>query len=150
VRRPLGRGEYGDEPYLAWNAFISILAMSDYDDLSAVQRIAHLAFWYDHEVQNGGHLQYFENRKLRHINETLEALRILGADCQHDVLTRAVRKRKLLPKEVIHTVAEFVRVARREEYRTEDTDYYACSPPLVAELLEKYLDNHFDEFIILI
>jgi hypothetical protein len=150
MRRPLGRDEYREEPYLAWNAFVDILALSDYRDLSQVQRIAHLAFWYDAEVQNGGHLQYFENRRLKHISETLEALQILGAVCQRAVLSRAVRKRKSLPKEIIRTVADFVRAGRRGDFQVEDAAYYACKPEMVTELLERYLEKHFNEFIILL
>jgi len=45
-----------------WNAFVDVLAMEEYADLDPVQRIPHLCFWYDSELQNGGHFQYFENR----------------------------------------------------------------------------------------
>jgi hypothetical protein len=41
-----------------WNAFIQLLALTDYDELAPQQRAAHLVFWYESEVQNGGHLQY--------------------------------------------------------------------------------------------
>jgi hypothetical protein len=42
--------------------------------LSAEQRPAHLVFWYESEVQNGGHFQYFENRGTEHLAATIEAL----------------------------------------------------------------------------
>ena len=40
-------------------------SLFSYEDLAEVQRKAHLVFWYDLQVNNGGHLQYFENQPLR-------------------------------------------------------------------------------------
>jgi hypothetical protein len=54
------------------------------------QRPAHLVFWYESEVQNGGHFQYFTNRSDHHIEETIQSLNALGA---HDHAC----SRKLLP-----------------------------------------------------
>ena len=48
------------KPYLLWNTFIGIIA-EDPSKLSDIQGLAHFAYQYDSEVQNGGHLQYFEN-----------------------------------------------------------------------------------------
>ena len=50
------------DPNLIWNQFTDFLAMSDIDHLDSAQRPAYLVFWYDSEVQNGGHLQFFLNR----------------------------------------------------------------------------------------
>ncbi len=55
--------------------------MEDYDDLSPEQRPAHLVYWYESEVQNGGHLQYFENRGTEHLAAAVKALGSLGAIC---------------------------------------------------------------------
>ena len=51
-------------------------------DLTPEQRRAHLVFWYESEMQNGGHLQYFENRGAEHLEETVYALGLLGAKGQ--------------------------------------------------------------------
>jgi Domain of unknown function (DUF4375) len=60
--RKLSKSDVDAEPYCVWNAFVDLLAMEAYQDLTPEQRAAHLVFWYEHEVQNGGHLQFFENR----------------------------------------------------------------------------------------
>jgi HrpA-like RNA helicase len=65
--------------------------MEDYDDLSPEQRPAHLVYWYESEVQNGGHLQYFENRGTEHLAAPVKALGSLGAMCQQQVLREAGR-----------------------------------------------------------
>jgi hypothetical protein len=39
-------------------------------------------FWYDSEVNNGGHLQYFENQGTNHLTETINTLKKLKAFSQ--------------------------------------------------------------------
>jgi len=46
-------------------------------------------FWYESEVQNGGHLQYFENCGTERLAETIAALGSLGAPCHQEVLREA-------------------------------------------------------------
>src|SRR5436190_988452 len=87
--RTLTSREVQAEPFLVWNAFMNLLAMEQYSELAPEQRPAHLVFWYEHEVQNGGHLQYFENQGTQQLVETIEALKLLGASCQQHVLCEA-------------------------------------------------------------
>lgn len=61
ILRSFTKQEVDAEPFRFWNAFVNVLAMKDYDDLSPEQRPAHLVFCYESEVQNGGHFQYFVN-----------------------------------------------------------------------------------------
>ena len=69
-------------PCAIQNAFVDLVGMMDYDTLLPEQRFAHLAFQYDSEVQNGGHLQYFTNLVLivgsavaeARVKETVQAL----------------------------------------------------------------------------
>lgn len=89
IIRQVKKTDLETEQYLIWNAFIDLVAMEEYEDLNKVQRIAHLCFWYESEVSNGGHLQYFENHKAIHLEETIEALRILGAASQAKILEAA-------------------------------------------------------------
>jgi hypothetical protein len=56
ILRKLSKREVESEPFQIWNAFIDLLAMEDYRDLNPVQRAAHLVFWYESEIQNGGPL----------------------------------------------------------------------------------------------
>jgi len=62
VRRRVDAAAAAREPHMVWNAFVDLIATEDYADLSPLQRKAHLVFWYESEVQNGGHGQYFENQ----------------------------------------------------------------------------------------
>ncbi len=49
-------------------------ALSDIQDLTPVQRLAHLAYWYMSEVENGGHQQYFLNKVDFEHDEVAQAL----------------------------------------------------------------------------
>src|SRR5207247_2427928 len=135
----VSESDYREQPYLAWNAFINLVGASEYTELTPVQRVARLAFLYDAAVQNGGHLQYFENHRLSYLKETLAALKTIGANCQHDLLVSAARRWKSSPRKIIRTVAEYVARARQEEFSAEDSGYYQCRPEICTDLLERYL-----------
>ena len=61
MKRPLHKKELTlSEADLRWNQFIQTVCMGDGDNLSPAQRNAFLCFWYDAEVNNGGHGQYFD------------------------------------------------------------------------------------------
>jgi hypothetical protein len=94
IIRRLTRADAERRPELVWNTFIDILSAADYENLSPGQRIPHLVFWYDSEVQNGGHGQYFDNRGISKVGKTIEALRTLGLECQADVLMAARERRR--------------------------------------------------------
>jgi hypothetical protein len=146
VIRKLSRKMLEQKPYEAWNAFVSILASENYGDLDEVQRVAHLCFWYESEVQNGGHLQYFENRGTSLIDETLAALDVLGAKCQRDALEAAVRCYHDKARDPIETVEDYVSAARDGEFAELDSKYYACNPS-TQKLLADYFERNRDHFI---
>src|SRR5437870_5508991 len=109
--RRLRRQQVQNEPYIIWNEYVSLLAMSDYGELSAIQRCAHLVFWYEQEVQNGGHLQYFENCGTERVGEVISALRRLGAHCQADVLMKAAEKFGAEPRARLDSIEDYVETA---------------------------------------
>jgi hypothetical protein len=73
-RRSIARADAEKHPYLIWNAFINLIGLEKYEDLSPEQRPARLVSHYHNEVYNGGHDQYFHNRRGQHLSETLAAL----------------------------------------------------------------------------
>ncbi len=127
-------------PYEVWNAYINLLAMEKYGDLNDVQRKAHLCFWYDSEVQNGGHLQYFENRGMTLLDETINALDALGAICQRDVLRDAKALFLSKSRDKALTAEQFVSAARENEFTAIDAAYLKCRPEIV-EILKDYLEK---------
>ena len=141
MKRAVERARLQQEPYLAWNAFIDLLAMEEYDDLTAVQRRAHLVFWYDSEVQNGGHGQYFENRGVNRLAETVASLRILGLPCQAQVLSRAIAA-----FDAAEPGSDWVDVLHDGFIEELDAEFHRCTPT-VTEALEQHLADHADEYV---
>ncbi len=146
--RTLARRQVAAEPFRVWNAFVDLLAMEKYDDLTPVQRAAHCVFWYEHEVQNGGHFQYFENRGTAQIEEVITALQRLGARCQADVLSRAAARHAALARPEPDTVDQYVVAALDGEFDDLDREFHACRPSLVTAL-EGFLAENQAEFVVI-
>ena len=148
MRRSLNRSAVNRASHLVWNAFIDLLAMENYEDLGPIQRVAHLAFWYDSEVRNGGHYQYFENPAGKRRHEAIEALLALGLHCQAAVLRQATVFWDSEDRKPPVSVDEFAENALEGEFAELDSTYYACSPT-ITDRLEAYLAEHQDEFVVI-
>src|SRR5262245_43340757 len=146
--RILSKRDADEEPFRVWNAFVDLLAMEDYQDLTPEQRAAHLVFWYESEVQNGGHFQFFENRGTQQLGETIEALGLLGATCQQAVLREAGETWLSRSRPGIETVEEFCATALEGEFEEFDARFHKCVPPLCMKL-EEYLNNHRSSFVVI-
>jgi len=146
IRRKLKRRDYEVQPYLAWNAFVSLLATEKYENLTPLQADATLIFWYDSEVQNGGHLQYFENKGVAKASGAVAALSRRGAAEQSRTLADAIAVWSSRPRPRIETAQEFCQAALKGEFDSFDRAYHACKPA-VMDLLEEILKNNFSEFI---
>lgn len=149
MKRVLRSEDAQRDPNLVWNEFIHLLAFSEVTELDSIQRPAHLAFWYDSEVQNGGHLQYFENRPTELVGETIRALVALGALRQAAVLKSAserwMSRRRVKPR----TVDEYVEESAKMEFKDLDNAYYGLSPS-VTDMLGNCLESNRGSFVELI
>jgi len=146
ITRSLTKQEVEAEPFRVWNAYVDLLAMEDYGALSPEQRPAFLVFWYESEVQNGGHFQYFENRGTEHLAATVEALGLLGATCQEQVLREAGELWLSRSRPRVQTAQEFCDTALEGEFEPFDSRFHACSPTL-QQCLEAYLERHQTSFV---
>lgn len=146
IRRVVSRDELAVNPHLLWNSFVNLLAMEVYDDLTAEQRAAHLVFLYESEVQNGGHLQFFENHGTGLLDETISALGALGAP-EHQKLPRyAGDQYTARQRPVITTAEEYSEVALEDEFGEFDRSFDKARPPLTT-CLEIHLLRHTSTFI---
>ncbi|MCL5279625.1 MAG: DMP19 family protein [Planctomycetes bacterium] len=146
IVRTLTKHAVETEPWSVWNAYVNLLAMEDYRDLSPEQRPAHLVFWYEHEVQNGGHFQYFENLGTEHLAETISALELLRATGQQQILREASELWLSRSRPRIQTVEEFCAAELEREFNTLDSRFHLCTPALV-DCLETYLNDHQSSFV---
>jgi len=147
--RIITKREVEESPYIVWNAFVDLLAMERYDDLDPEQRPAHLVFCYESEIQNGGHLQYFENRGTKYLNETVQALGDLGAACHKMILREAGDLFLSLERPHIQTAEEYSAVALNGEFDELDLRFGTCSPSLI-ECLQAHLAVHQSSFVAVI
>lgn len=146
MRAKVNRKAAIKEPYLVWNAFIDVLAMGERNELSPIQIAPHLSFWYDSEVQNGGHLQYFLNRGIDEAREALGALASIGADAQREILVRAIEYYTQSGIDNWETADEYDALWRQGHFEEHDLAYHDCVPEM-TELLQRYLDVHTEDFI---
>ncbi len=135
--RKLTKAQVEAAPYEVWNAFVNLLWTERYEDLSPEQRPAQLVIQYEGEVQNGGHLQYFENHRGERLDETVSALSFLGASCQQQVLREAAALWRSRARQRIQTAQQFCDTALAGEFSELDRRFYACTPSL-----EHYLESH--------
>jgi hypothetical protein len=138
--RKLTKAQVEGRPYEVWNAFVNLLWMERYEDLCPEQRAAQLVIKYEGEVQNGGHLQYFENGRGERLDETIAALGVLGATCQQQVLREAAALWRGHARPRIQGAQQFCETALEGEFSELDQRFYACTPSL-----ERHLESHLNQ-----
>ena len=144
--RKLTKAQVEARPYEVWNAFVNLLWMERYEDLSPEQRPAQLVIKYEGEVQNGGHLQYFENGRGEHLDETISALGLLGATSQQQVLREAAALWKSRARPRVQTAQEFCETALEGEFSELDRRFYDCTPSL-PHCLESHLSKNGSKYV---
>jgi uncharacterized protein DUF4375 len=138
-KRALSKDELIENSDLAWDAFLSIVGDATYEELSLNQQVAYLGYWYEAEVYNGGHWQFFRNFAGRYVAETIAALPLLGAEAHARVLKEAFERKRAEPG--------ITGNAKAGPFDDFDRAYWQCKPEL-DELLHRYLDEHLGDFIL--
>jgi hypothetical protein len=144
--RPVSRIEFAKFKGVRWNAMNDICALSHIKDLTPVQRVAHLAHWYMSEVYNGGHYQYFVNKRTYNHEEVIRALQEIGATEHAATLASALKKVTASPVGSPQTVEEFLVGQAEVDLSIYDAAFNKC-PRKVEDSLEDFLDKHEREFI---
>src|SRR5262245_53860629 len=144
MKRSIDRASAQAEPHQVWNAFVDLLAMEDPADLTPEQRVAQLVFWYDSEVQNGGHGQFFDNRGLEQLGGTVEALKTLGLKAHAQLLSRALDKVKRSGGD-----QPWEEILGEEFVEELDEAFEACKPT-VTEALQRHLGSHRAAYVELV
>jgi hypothetical protein len=132
---------------LVWNAFVDLLATIEHKELSARQRLAQLVFWYEAEIQNGGHLQFFWNCGPDRGSETSESLRALGAHEHALVLKQALERWNAVARLAPADTMEYAAIAAEREFDDLDRAFHDCRPPLI-DVLRRHLAENETEYIV--
>lgn len=133
-------------PDSAWNQLVSTVLVDDIKGLNKKQRLAHYCLVYDNEIQNGGHLQYFENKKGRDLSATLEALEAIGALEQKQVLEDAKQIFLQETRPAIQSVEEYKERELEEQYAVFDSKYYSLERT-ITNYLSDYLSQNKSELL---
>ncbi len=136
-----------NEPWQVWNAYVDLLAVSSLETLDSVQRPAALVFAYESEIQNGGHLQYFENRREDRKEEVIESLDRLGAAYHADLLRAASALWQKEDRSRISSAEDYVDEALEEEFSEFDRRFHEAPTSLVT-VLEDYLKRFQHHFVV--
>lgn len=129
-----------------WNAFVQLMATSEFHELGAEQLPAFRAYWYDTEVFNGGHLQYFLNRGVEEALLAVEDLRSLGYLEHGEVLARAIGLWRAQPQGPLESVEQYTRLAGQGDFDQMDEDHASIKPGIL-DRLEAHLERHQDDFV---
>ena len=146
IRRQIKHHDILADPAVSWNGFVDILATELPEELTMIQRKAQLLFWYDAEVNNGGHLQYFLNSAGEGAVETLEVLGEFGLNAHHQILSEALEVCLSGLIRPIDSIAEYIDEAMEGRFDELDKRYSLLQDEM-DDFLESYLQRHFDEFI---
>ena len=117
------------------------ISSAKYEELNDKQRVAYLASIYANEVNNGGHYQYFENKGIEHVKETIKSLKIIGARKNADILKKAYKQYVSEKRQHPETVTAFVAEESKEEFLEYDTAFYNTEPE-IPDLIEIYLEEN--------
>lgn len=114
-----------------WNRFINDVCGRELEELSEVQRAAVLCFWYDAEMQSGGHSGYF--------------------DCYPEIKSEELIAsiNRVAYKEIADNYQRALDEKARDDgdedgYETVDNAYYDFEPSLfdcLRQFTEKYKDE---------
>jgi len=145
MKARLHLNEIERDPNLVWNTYIDILSR-ELGELDPEQRPAALVFQYESEVQNGEHLQYFENSKASQLDETVAALDRIGASCHSAILRKAGDLFLSRSREPLASAEEHVEAALEGEFSELDQRFHGC-PTTLIDCLQRSLDRDQSIFI---
>lgn len=114
------------EKDLIWNRFIEEICCKNIAALSEVQKNAVLCFWYDAEMNSGGHSGYFDCRPDIDAQELINAIMAVGYKAIADNYQKALS------------------CGKNDDWAETDDAYYSFSPSLCL-CLQEYVEDHKDE-----
>ncbi len=128
---------------------IDLICLNEYEDLSHNQQKAQLLLFYDNEVCNGGHLQYFHNQGTSKNLELNYALKEIGADCQQKIFASACERIKANPIQQVNSLEQYHELSIEQDFEDLDMAYYKCESQIGFKLLPLFVETHFEDFVII-
>lgn len=113
------------EKNLRWNRFIEEVCYRDIDTLSEIQKNAVLCFWYDAEMNSGGHSGYFDCYPDTVPQELIDAIIAVSYE------------------EIADNYQKALSDGENDSYKETDRVYYNFSPSL-SDCLGEYVERNKD------
>ena len=147
IKRKISRELIGNERGLIWNAYVDLVCMEEYADLTEIQQIGKALFWYENDVENnGGHLQFFLNHGIEELELTIKALKFVFHNEFLPLLEEAKTIYYKLDFSQIEDKESYIEMALEDHFDKCDEKFYQISPSLYALQLSFLLDFQ-QEFI---
>lgn len=136
------------DPDAAYNASVDLVVRHEPHELHPAQRAAHYALRYEGEVNNGGHLQYFENLGRGALGtdlvpDAISGLEELNAPLHADILRRAYTRWASAARLPSADLADFSAMCQDGEFRDLDDEFYALDKPTSSERLWDLIGKNF-------
>lgn len=112
-----------------WNLFIDDICNRNINELNNIQKTAVLCFWYDAEMNSGGHSGYFDCYSMIDSEELYKALSEVGS------------------KEIADNYKKALKEGKIDDYEETDYSYYEFNPSLQF-FLEEYVEQNKDKIFI--
>ena len=109
-----------------WNKFIDIVSKTSLSDLTPSQRLVAMPFWYDAEVNNGGHSAFLDYWPDISAQDLIYALNTIGAARFSDIFQKALVS------------------GQDDDYVAADRCFGECAPSL-SEILQKYIFENYEK-----
>lgn len=103
-----------------WNSFIEEICDRDAETLSLIQKKAVLCFWYDAEMQNGGHSGYRDCYLETNPDELADALSTVAN------------------KDIADNYRQAITIGEEDDFEETDNAYYDFEPSL-CDCLEEFV-----------
>jgi len=102
-----------------------------------------LAYVYDAEVLNGGHLQYFHNRGTEAVPVTLVALHEIGAHEHAAILADCWSQVRQDPVSRVSSLEQYSSLAAERSFSAEDSAYFQVKPEVLS-----LLESHYEPLLV--
>jgi hypothetical protein len=143
--KQVSRKQYAEFKGVRWNAFVDLCYMN-IEELTSIQRTAHLVFLYSGEIYNGGHYQYFVNKGHYDHKQVIRSLDQIGCGEHAANLAAAFKHVTANPIDRPESVEDFLGGAADCDLSSYD-EVFNKSHMTINTALGNYLDEHEVDFV---
>ena len=149
IKRTISKELIGKERGLIWNAYVDLVCMEEYEDLTEIQQVGKALMMYENEVMNGGHMQFLLNHGIEELHLTIKALQFVAHNEFIQLLEAANEIYQKLDFSKIEDKESYIEMALEAHFEQCDEKFYQIEPSLYALQLDFLLDFQ-QEFVELV